>query len=60
MAMESGIKYRLDPSLLKDGEYVVSAGGTVVRAGDRLHLLADRGMIREIRSLLEQQTQPAS
>lgn len=37
----------------RQGEFVVPGGGTVIEAGDTVHLLADRERIAEIRSLLE-------
>ncbi len=37
----------------RNNEYIVPAGNAELMAGDRLHLIADRAVIENIRSLLE-------
>jgi cell volume regulation protein A len=37
----------------RNNEYIVPGGSTALKAGDRLHLLADRTAIKEVHSLLE-------
>jgi cell volume regulation protein A len=44
----------------RNNEYIVPGGGTVLKAGDRLHLLADRAVIKEVRSQLERQAEAVS
>jgi cell volume regulation protein A len=39
----------------RNNKYIVPSGGTVLKAGDRLHLIARKEMVREVRSLLEKQ-----
>jgi cell volume regulation protein A len=37
----------------RNNEYIVPSGNTALKAGDRLHLIADRAVTENIRSLLE-------
>jgi Trk K+ transport system NAD-binding subunit len=40
----------------RDRQYIVPGGGTVLKTGDRLHVLADRSILQEVRSLLEKKS----
>jgi cell volume regulation protein A len=45
--------------LERNNEYVIPGGGTELHTGDRLHLLAEKALIRNIRMLLETGEEPA-
>jgi cell volume regulation protein A len=39
----------------RNNEYIVPGGGTVLKAGDRLHMITRKELIGDIRALLEKQ-----